>query len=191
MRYATIAATLLLGAALVMARPATAADMGVPAAPDDVAEADTATVEAHLERTASLLLLRVVFDVNAIDEVPDLLAQERRRVEQGGVSDAIVARLDADLLAEASYFIVSLKYLALAGGAIWPEDRAANAYADDALIELDALQRDLTGVVADRTDPLPVLQRIDRIYWWTEGYAEVPEGGHFGDRDLLVEQAMR
>jgi hypothetical protein len=38
---------------------------------------------------------------------------------------------------------------------------------------------------------LPILERTDAIYWWTEGYAEPPAGeGRFRDRDGLVAAAF-
>jgi hypothetical protein len=191
MRYAPIAAAILLSVGLLLMQRTTAADMGVTAAPTKASVTERAAIEAHLERTATLLLVRSIFDVTAAEEVAGLLRQERRYLEDFGITEVAAAKLDADLLAEGSYFIVSLKYLALVGGAIWPEDRAATAYTEEALIELDVLQRELTEAVQTRADPLPIMQRIDRVYWWTEGYDAVPAGGHFGGRDQLVEQSMR
>src|SRR5688572_7848793 len=55
----------------------------------------------------------------------------RRGVGAGGQPPP-PAKLDADLLAEGSYFRVSLKYLAFVGGAIWPKDRSAMASTEEA-----------------------------------------------------------
>ena len=182
---------------LLAARGPLAADMAVPPAPAAAAAeaaepADAvAALDAYLKRQAVLLMIRASFDVVPHNEVPDELAAEARRLGANGPSDHDLERLDRDLLAEGSYYLVSLRYLAALGGAIWPADRPERFYVNDALVRLEALQQRLIEAVAVRTDPLPILTEAQAIHAWTEGLAEVPEDlDYFARRDAIVEQVL-
>ncbi len=189
---------LLMALSLQLSAPAPlAADMGVPTprfsvptGQSGVANADEA-LQAHLRRHAVLLMIRASFDVIPHDQVPDELVAEARRIGAHGPADHDLAQLDQDLLAEGSYYLVSLRYLASLGGAVWPSDRPEKFYVNDALVRLESLQRRLMEAVQTRADPLPILTEAQVIYALTEGLAEVPdELDHFGRRDDLVDQVL-
>lgn len=181
--------------------PASAADFGAqPQPPASIASrspvgaipADpAAALEHHLARHAVLLMIRASFDVLPRDEVFDELAAEARRLGVNGPGEYDLARLDRDLLAEGSYYLVSLRYLAALGGAIWPAGRPERLYVNDTLVRLEALQEQLIEAVATRADPLPILQEAQAIHGLTEGLTEItPPLDYFGGRDELVEQVL-
>jgi hypothetical protein len=177
---------------LVTVRSPLAADMTMPTPGAAVTTGEAvAALESHLKRQAVLLMIRASFDVVQYDTVPDILAAEARRLGAGGPSEHDLARLDRDLLAEGSYYLVSLRYLAATGGAIWPADRPERFYVNDALVRLEALQEQLIEAVEARADPLPILKEAQAIHGLTEGLAEVPEAlDYFGRRDVIVEEAL-
>lgn len=145
----------------------------------------------YLKRRAALLLLRARFADIAADEIPGRLAADAKTIAGAGPSSEAIAELDSNLLAEGSYYIVSLVYLVQSGGALWPTDKAEKTYVYDALTKLDDLQAELFAAVKERTDPLPVLVEIDRINAWTEGYSDLPASlDHFEGRDALVAAAL-
>lgn len=194
---------LLLAVAVAAALPGTAAsiaaDMALraPGAAETVVDekvepAGAATaLEAYLRRQAVLMMIRATFDVVPHDEVRGELAAEARRLGAAGPSEYDLDRLDRDLLAEGSYYLVSLRYLALVGGAIWPADRPERFYVSDALVRLEALQEQLMEAVETRADPLPILREAQAIHALTEGLAEVPEElDYFVRRDAIVEEVL-
>lgn len=151
----------------------------------------TAALTTYLKRHAALLMIRASFDVVPHDQVTAELAAEVRRLGANGPAEHDLARLDRDLLAEGSYYLVSLRYLATLGGAIWPADRPERFYVNDALIRLEALQERLIETVEMRADPLPVLKEAQAIHALTEGLAEVPEElDYFDQRDAIVEEVL-
>jgi hypothetical protein len=179
---------LALLAALAFAAPAVAADMPARDGCETPAPAD---LRAYLDARAILLQLRATFDVIRRDDIPAILADDLRQVEDCGPDANVADKLWRDLLAEGSYFMVSIRYLAETGGAAWPEDRPADVYLKDAIVELDGLQAALQDAVASRTDPLDVLRLADRIFSWTEGSRDIAMPlDHFSDRDALVEAAL-
>jgi hypothetical protein len=200
--HRTYLAKLLLALAislplLATARSPLAADMGAsePGAAATAGEAEpvdaVAALDAYLRRHAVLLMIRASFDVVPHGQVVDELAAEARRLGANGPSEHDLARLDRDLLAEGSYYLVSLRYLATVGGAIWPADRPERFYVNDALVRLEALQERLIEAVETRADPLPVLSEAQAIHALTEGLAEVPEElDYFARRDAIVEEAL-
>ena len=125
------------------------------------------------------------------EQLKGQLASSIRRLATSGPIESDLIALDRALLAEGSYYIVSLRYLIQAGGAAWPTDRPARFYENDALVKLDALQERLFEAVETRADPLPIFLEAQEIWALTEGYNEVPEQlDVFGHRDALVEAAM-
>lgn len=156
------------------------------------ATADVVAVShAYLDRKALLLQLRVHFDAIEQDDAARILAEDAKAVAEQGPSLQAISQLDTDLLAEGSYYIVSLKYLIEAGGAIWPTDRAESTYVNDALAKLGELQAQLLAAATDGSDPLPVFMALDQINAWTEGYTDVPADlDVFSGRDALVEAAL-
>ena len=156
------------------------------------ATADVTTLShAYLDRKAVLLQLRVHFDTIEQDDAAQILEQDAKAIARQGPSLEASSQLDTDLLAEGSYYIVSLKYLIEAGGAIWPTDRAESTYVNDALAKLGDLQAQLLATASDGSDPLPVFMALDQINAWTEGYTDVPTDlDFFSGRDALVEAAL-
>lgn len=172
--------------------PAQAADMTtVPPIPMNrpVDTADALTDYAR--REAVLLLIRQTFSLLDAEGMLNELAVAAERADRNGPTEAMRIALDRALLAEGSYYLVSLRYLVLAGGAAWPADRPARFYEDDAIVRLDALQEQLFEAVATRADPLPVFLEAQRIWALTEGYTSLPEHlDVFGHREDIVESVL-
>jgi hypothetical protein len=168
-----------------------AADMGI-APPALSAPADTETLTTdYLNRRAVLLMIRERFSLVGRDEIAKLLERDARRLGLNGPAPYDLDMLNSDLHAEASYYIVSLKYLTEAGGAAWPGDRPESAYANDALVALGALQVQLDEAIAAGLDPIQIMRSVQVVDAQTEGYSTVPsDRDHFSDRDELVETAM-
>lgn len=172
--------------------PAVPADFGASLPANLVRPADEAATIDFARREAVLLLVRQTFTLlDTAGVVRELAASNvRRRIGQRAPAEAEHLALDRGLLAEGSYYLVSLRYLILAGGAAWPADRPARSYDNDAIVKLDALQKRLFEAVATRADPLPIFLEAQEIWALTEGYKEVPEQlDVFGHRDELVEMA--
>jgi hypothetical protein len=183
---AAMALPLALGPAL----PGTAADLGA-GRPLLAAPASAAATADYLRRRAVLLMIRATFDLVADEEVPQLLAADLQRLEGNGPAEHELARLDRELLAEGSYYLVSLRYLAEVGGAVWPADRPESAYANDALVALEALQQRLIKAVNSRADPLPIFEQAQAILALSEGFVRVPaDMDHFAGRDAIVAQLL-
>lgn len=188
---AALAVLLAMGGSPVGAADPASRLQPAPVRPGVGADEAAIRLEGHLERLAALLLLRTAFDVIPGSAVPELLGNEAERLGAGGPADADIGVLDVELLSEASYYIVSLRYLVESGGAIWPPDRPEHFYVNDALVELAATQQALLGVIAAHADPLPLLARVNRVHAWTEGYAEIPPHfDFFSGRDALVDAAL-
>ena len=151
----------------------------------------TEALTSYLQRRAVLLQLRARFQVISSDDIPAILAAEAAGFAETGPTDQAIGALEAELLAEGSYYVVSLRYLIEAGGSLWPEDKDETTYINDALVKLRDLQAELPELIASGADPLDFFVRLDGINSWTEGYAEVPsELDHFSGRDALVEAAL-
>ena len=97
-----------------------------------------------------------------------------RKARSAGSSPEARAALESDLIAEGSCYIVSLRYLVAFGGANWPTDRASAGYSRDARVLLEALQTRWLESVPAGGDLLSIMQQLDTINAWTEGYASLP-----------------
>ncbi len=183
----------MLAVGLVLSVPVPAlmgADLGIVA--DEQEPAIESDLIGYIERRASLHMIRAMFDVISSGNVPRLIELDVAETQANGLTIAQIDRVDSELVSEASYLLVSLRYLVEVGGAIWPDDRSERVYASDAIVVLDGLRERIISWLDQPEDPLPVLEQLDRVYWWTEGYASPPEGqGHFDGRDQLIERAMQ
>jgi hypothetical protein len=176
---------------LVVTGAASAADMprnDTPSAPD---AAYKATLH-YLNSRALLLMVRSTFDVVEHEDIDAELIADAEGLTAAGPSAAEMELLDRDLLAEASYFIVSLKYLTLVQGAVWPADKPETVYANDALVHLDSLQEQLRADIASGADPLPVLEQVQDLLLLSEGLTETPaDRDMFAGRDALVANVIK
>src|SRR5690606_2420898 len=119
------------------------------------------------------------------------LERAAKTLGPAGPSESQLARLDRDLLAEGSYYLVSLRYLTEAGGAAWPGGRPESSYVFDALVTLDALLDRLIEAVNERADPLAIFVEGQRVLALTEGFLRVPpQLDRFGDRDAMVTRVL-
>ncbi len=188
---------LLFLAAFSVASPsALAADIAsappVSEGPQRTAEAVASEIENYVARRAALLALRTKFDVVSAEDIADILTRDLQELAGGAPSPWLQSALDRQLSSEIGYFAVSLKYLIEGGGPLWPTDRSEDSYVNDALVGIGAVIDVLPEVIDKREDPLPLLERLERIYWWTEGYDEIaPDQDHFGEVPALVEQALQ
>ena len=196
MCWKTGVVSLLLALAAQSSPHAFAADI---ASPPPTAERSQQTAEAvaseianYASRLAALLALRAKFDVIVADDIPRALEADLKSLAGGAPSPWQQTVLDRELLSEISYFAVSLKYLIQSGGALWPTDRDESSYINDALVEVGAAVDALPEVIDNRENPLPLLERLERIWWWTEGYGDIPpDQNHFGDVRARVEHALK
>lgn len=163
---------LLIAGMLVLPGTVQAADYGAqPVGRDD----DSATrLQTALSHYLALDMVRATFDVVPRADLKDRLEDEARRWGAAPSPDT-VADIDRQLLAEASYYLVSLSYVVQVGGAAFPGDRSEAAYANDTLVRIDSLQRQLVETLADGGDVLPILGEAEAIRALTEGYASVPD----------------
>lgn len=186
---------IVTGVVLPAPFPVAAADPGAGApppisAPDEAAIGSEA-LDDYLRRRAVLLMIRSTFNLLLPADVPRVLAADVRRIGAAGPSEEESLQLDNDLLAEGSYYLVSLRYLAETGGAVWPSDRPESSYANDSLVELDALQDQLIEAIEQRADPLPILQEAQAILALTEGFTKTPASlDRFADRDAIIEDVL-
>lgn len=192
MRFASIL-TLLAGGMLLAlplaSMPVGAADL----APAPSTEARLGEIELHeaLSHYLSLQMIRATFDVVARDDLEPALEEQATRWENAPPSAEALADLDQQLLAEASYYLVSLSYLVQVGGAVFPGDRAEMVYVNDTVSELEDLRRQLAEAIADGGDVLPVLAEAERIRALTEGYRTAPaDFGVFAEHDTLLERVL-
>lgn len=189
--------TSLLLAALAGAGPgAMAADIASPPpimeASQPTAEAIASEIENYMARRAALLALRAKFDVVSVEDIADILRSDLEELAGGAPSPWLQSALDNQLSSEIGYFAVSLKYLIEGGGPLWPTDRSEASYVNDALVEIGAAVDVLPEIIEKREDPLPLLKRLERIYWWTEGYSEIaPDQDQFGEVPALLEDALQ
>ncbi len=145
-----------------------------------------------LSRYLSLEMVRATFDVLPREEIGAEL--EAQAVRWGGVppSAAELADIDQQLLAEASYYMVSLSYLVQVGGAVFPSDKAEEVYANDTIVRLDDLRRRLFASIEEGEDVLPILAELEQIRALTEGYRTIPDGfGLFERHDELLERVLQ
>lgn len=176
--------------------PAMAADLsGTPVhRTRSASDADVlAATRSYLELRALLHEVRARFDLVGPDQIGEILIGEASSIGPDGPDAHLVDHTLRELLAEGTYYIVSLRYLILSGGAAWPEGKPPAQYENDANVLLDALLTELERSTNLGKDPWNVFHGIDRVNAWTEGYLDPREGGldHFGDRPALVEQALK
>ena len=165
-----------------------AADLRLEAPP---VTAPSETTTSYLDRDAVLMMIRATF--NAIDPttIAPTLADDAGRIGADGPLPGETQLLDRQLLTEASYYLVSLRYLAMSGGANWPGDRAEAIYVNDTLVKLDALEDRLIETMSQHGDPLAILLEAQQILALTEGYTSLPpEMDRFANRDALVDAAL-
>ncbi len=183
------AMVLSTGALMPNIAPGYAADLG-RASTTEVHQADTLEVRGYLERKADLLLIRAVFDLVDREEILEALGRDELRLA-GQVGESELSDLLDTLLFESAYLLVSLQYLIEAGGAYFPDDRPYDDYANDALVHLNDLRRELTEVISKGDDPIGVLKQANELLGLTEGHAELPESlAYFDERDALVSEVL-
>jgi nucleotide-binding universal stress UspA family protein len=187
-------ASLFAALALVLPMAAGAADLratpALPPAPEGEAVNSAAAASSYLRRYAVLQGIRATFQVIGEDAVLDELIAEVDRLGAVGPTEADLISLDGDLIAEGSYYLVSLRYLILGGGAAWPAGDE-RTFVNDSLTELSFLEDALIDTVAHRADPLPILERAQDILSLTEGFDETPgERDRFAGRNELVDAVI-
>ena len=192
----SIAAAGLLACTLPTVTPA--ADLVT--APALEAPADTSAGAAVQEQPSlrdalstylSLLMIRATFDVIDRADLEAQLTGELRVWGGRAPSAAAKADLDRQLLAEGSYYLVSLSYTVKVGGAAFPDDKAEMVYTNDTIVELDNLQRKLADTVASGGDTLPILVRAEEIRALTEGNTEVPDDAAvFKDHAAILDRVI-
>ena len=170
------------------------------ATPPALSTLDHASQEASLRDALSeylnLLMIRATFDVVDRADIESQLKDELRVWGGKAPSPGARADLDRQLLAEGSYYLVSLGYTIKVGGAAFPDDKAEMVYANDAIVELDDLQRKLADTIVAGGDTLPILKRTEEIRALTEGSAEIPDDmsvfkDHAAILDRVIETAAR
>jgi hypothetical protein len=153
---------------------------------------DESSLRPALERSAALYLIRATFDVIQPDEIPLLLSADADALADEERAPVLAAEIRDNLIAEGSYYIVSLRYLVTVGGANWPTDKTADEYDADALGELQDIQTQWLAALNSDGDIRPLLLALEQINAQTEGYVEVPaELDHFAALDSLVEDALQ
>lgn len=160
--------------------PAAAADLGSRPPAADIpaldAEAVAGRIESYLHRRGALLALRARFQVIDAADIPAQLERDMAALQGKAPSDWLEAGLEQDLAAEIGYFMVSLRYLVESGGPLWPADRPEADYVNDALVLLDGVKAAWLPTIESHADPLPLLEQLERVHWWTEGEVAPPEG---------------
>ena len=169
--------------------PVVAADLG--SAPMAAIDPAPVTLREALSRYLSLEMVRATYDVLPREDLGAELESQASRWGGAPPSAAELADIDQQLLAEASYYIVSLSYLVQVGGAVFPGDKAESVYANDTVARLDDLRRRLFAAVDEGDDVLPILSEIEQIRALTEGYAGVPDGfGVFGEHEQILDKVV-
>ena len=189
LRYAmlTFLTIMLVAGAVAGAR---AADMPGPRA--DVQSVPAMPAADYLGCSADLMMLRLRFGAVLEDEVRDAMHAAALSLENGAPKPESVRALDRDLTAELSYYTVNLKYLIMAEDAIWPKDRPARTYRNDALSALGEIADELAAGDVLALDIDALLARLEQVNAWTEGLA-APEADWFDPlvRQRLVEDALK
>jgi len=180
-----ILASLLI---LAFTSGALAADLPQPAGKP----ADIAALTRVVTEDALLYQLRAAFDVVPSDRLAQQISDDANSLSRTQYLDDRERYILDDLLAEGSYYIVSLKYLIEAGAPNWPSDRSSSVYQQDALVKLDALQaRWISATEVAGDDLRAILLEVDAINAWTEGQATATGSlAHFENTDELVRAAL-
>lgn len=170
--------------------PSQAADLGAGLPQADLKAGDTRDRLGTLSNLLSLLLVRATFDVVPLEDIPDRLEDRIVAWGIGGPSEGERGEIERLLLAEASYYIVSLRYLIEVGGAAFPPDRPESDYANDTLVRLDSLERRVAEHLAAHEEVADILGEVEAIRLLTEGSAAMTAGeGVFARHDDLLERA--
>lgn len=178
--------TTLLALMALGASGAAAADIGGRGS-----KASPEMARHYLNNQTLLLMVRATFDVVERDDIDADMLVIAKRLGPSGPSQEAIEALDRTLLAEASYYLVSLRYTTLVGGAVWPDDKPEDTYENDAIVRLDALERQLDDAIATGHDPLPILEQLQRLWLLSEGMMDVPpERDMFAGRDEIVTRAL-
>lgn len=181
---------ILLGLMALGAVGATAADLGS----GDTEASPGATLmatERYLSNQTLLLMVRATFDVVERSQIDGDIEAIAKQIGSNGPSPEAMEALDRTLLAEASYYIVSLRYVTLVGGAAWPGEKPESTYADDAIVQLEAFERALSDSIETGSDALPVLERVQQLWLLSEGITTVPAARDmFAGRDEIVARAL-
>ena len=172
--------------------------VGLPAFAADFSSAPMAAIDPApvglreaLSRYLSLEMVRATFDVLPREQLGTELEAQAAKWDGAPPSAAELADIDQQLLAEASYYIVSLSYLVQVGGAVFPSDKSEDVYTNDTIARLDDLRRRLLAAIEDGADTLPILTEVEQIRALTEGYRTIPEGfGLFERHDELLEHVL-
>lgn len=169
--------------------PLQAADLGP--SPSEETVPSTLTLREALSRYLSLEMIRATFDIVAPGDIEAALEEQALRWGNKAPPPEALAELDQQLLAEASYYLVSLSYLTQVGGAAFPSDKAEMVYANDTIAKLDDLRRELFDAIGNGGDILPVLTELERIRALTEGHATQPaDFGIFAVHDALLDGVL-
>jgi hypothetical protein len=190
-RFSALAVMLLAGLSAFAPLSSRAADMAAPPVPRTAPAARDALM-SYVQERAVLLMIRASFNVVAESDIIPALEDDLRRIGPKGPSVADQIALDDDLTAEASYYLVSLRYTIEAGGAAWPADRSAKSYEADGLARLETLEDQLFADVATGADTLPVLAAAQSIWALTNGERAVGAESDFTTRrDTYVRAALK
>lgn len=170
--------------------PATAADLRA-APPEGPAAASEVQRDAAVSNYLTLLLVRATFDVVPVEDVEGLF---RRQLDIWGPTGPSADEIDfvnRMLLAEGSYYLVSLNYLIEVGGAAFPPDRSEANYQNDTLVELESLTNQLISRTLDGEIALDVMLSAESIRALTEAQAVVsPELSIISRHDEIMALAM-
>jgi hypothetical protein len=166
-----------------------AADLAAPSVAEDL-PTPVQSVRDYVDGRALLHTLRALFDVEAVGDLPALVASDADAVANG-VTEEQSRDLEVALITEGSYFLTSLQYLIDAGFPNWPQDRDPSTYERDSRMMLENLPEQLIETVLSGDDPIAIFTTASEIYWWTEG-EEGPVDGRpdFAQRDALVDAAL-
>jgi hypothetical protein len=174
---------------IALSLPALAADL-TPRGEFNVATSAAESVRRYVEQRALLHIIRGVFDIEPTEDIAGLVAQDLDDALRDGLTADEQSALEDELIAEGSYFIVSLDYLIEAGVPAWPEDRPPENYENDAKVLLAPLKRSLVEAVQTGQDALSVFETAARVYFWTEGLAAgQSDRANFAQRDAIVSAA--
>lgn len=151
------------------------------------ADNTSVTFRDALSRYLSLEMIRASFDVVPREDLEARVEEEARRWGRKTPTAEMLADIDQELLAEGSYYIVSLSYVVQVGGAVFPHDKSETVYANDTVDRLNTLRRELFAAVANGDDVLPILLEVERTKALTEGNISAPaDSGLFIRHDEIL-----
>lgn len=173
----------------VYADSAKAADLIAPQASKAVPV--TLTSKEYLDKYAQLILLRLRFNAVVQTEVADQMLAAARSYGLEATRGKDLIELRTNLRAETTYYAINLKYLIMADGAIWPQDKSKDVYRQMALSQIQAVLDQLDGADVLYADTGAILQRLENINAWTEGVVTPPQDWFSADkRDQMVSATL-